>query len=327
MKKVLLYVSFVTALVSCNNDKTAPRWEEKHNTREFGAVISMETYPVVVDEFMNIKEWCIVDTMLICKNGGGEPFYYVFNTNDFRITGKFGRKGNGENEWISPHLIPITDTAYTVIDNFRWGIYDVTKVDSSYVIQKKKNMGVQIPLNSPKFVSYLTFGNISYSPREVVWEITDIENLSCSDSIVFFDESKGGNSTLYNFSYDVAFGHAVFAYLYQDGFMIASLSDGRHVIPKLAVKGDGEERMKDGGYYTDVVCGKKCFYVLSQGDVETSGLSGASFIEVYDYEGNPMKKINLDIIASHMVYDEINKRVIFSPSMDNDLHVLDYEFE
>ena len=55
MKKVLLYVSFVTALVSCNNDKTAPRWEEKHNTREFGAVISMETYPVVVDEFMNIK--------------------------------------------------------------------------------------------------------------------------------------------------------------------------------------------------------------------------------------------------------------------------------
>ena len=61
MKKVLLYVSFVTALVSCNNDKTAPRWEEKHNTREFGAVISMETYPVVVDEFMNIKEWCIVD--------------------------------------------------------------------------------------------------------------------------------------------------------------------------------------------------------------------------------------------------------------------------
>ena len=109
-----------------------------------------------------------MDTMLICKNGGGEPFYYVFNTNDFRITGKFGRKGNGENEWISPHLIPITDTAYTVIDNFRWGIYDVTKVDSSYVIQKKKNMGVQIPLNSPKFVSYSTFGNISYSPREVM---------------------------------------------------------------------------------------------------------------------------------------------------------------
>lgn len=61
--------------------------------------------------------------------------------------------------------------------------------------------------------------------------------------------------------------------------------------------------------------------------METSGLSGTSSIEVYDYEGNPMKKINLDIIASHMVYDEINKRVIFSPSMDNDLHVLDYEFE
>ena len=61
--------------------------------------------------------------------------------------------------------------------------------------------------------------------------------------------------------------------------------------------------------------------------MEISGLSGTSSIEVYDYEGNPMKKINLDIIASHMVYDKINKRVIFSPSMDTDLHVLDYEFE
>lgn len=39
MRKVLLYVSFVTALVSCNNEKSTPRWEEKHNTREFGAVI------------------------------------------------------------------------------------------------------------------------------------------------------------------------------------------------------------------------------------------------------------------------------------------------
>ena len=198
------------------------------------------------------------------------------------------------------------------------GSYMITTSKTAFIYGGKQGLNDKMPVT------------ICYSSdKGANWTTSELDNIYNAEDyyVDFFDESKGGNSTLYNFSYDVAFGYAVFAYLYQDGFMIASLSDGRHVIPELAVKGDGEERMKDGGYYTDVVCGKKCFYLLSQGDVETSGLSGTSSIEVYDYEGNPMKKINLDIIASHMVYDKINKRVIFSPSMDNDLHVLDYEFE
>lgn len=327
MKKNIIYLSLIMLLFACNGDKNALQWKEKHNSHEFGTIVSMETRSIEVNELMEIKEWAITDTTLICKNGGGNPFYYVFSTNNFRIVGKFGRKGNGENEWISPHLIPLTDTTYTVIDNFRWGVYSVMKIDSLYTIQREKNMGMQVPLNSLKFLSCSTVGNISYSPREVVWRVTDMENLACLDSIVFFDESKGRNSMLYDFVYDAAFGHAVFAYRYLDGFMVTSLSNGRNVVPKFAMKGDGKERVNGNSYYTDVVCGEKYFYLLSQEERGIVESSGNSFIEIYDYEGSPVKRINLDIKTFRMLYDKINKKVIFQPSMDNDFHVLDYAFE
>ena len=79
-------------------------------------------------------------------------------------------------------------------------------------------------------------------------------------------------------------------------------------------------------YYTDVLC-KKNVYLLSQRDVKISDMSGTSSIEVYDYDGNPIKKIVLDIIASNMLYDEVQRKVILRTPMDNDLHVLDYELE
>lgn len=327
MKKSIMYLSLIMALLACNDNKKASHLEEKHNSRDFGTIVSMETYAVEVDKLMEIKEWVLTDTTLICKNGGGDPFYYVFSTTNFHVIGEFGSKGNGESEWISPHLMPITDTTYIVIDNFRWGVYNVKQVDGSYVIQRERDMGVQIPLNSQKYLSRLTFGNISYSPREVVWKIMDIETLACLDSIIFFDESKGDNSMLYDFAYDSAFGHAVFAYRHLDGFMVTSLSDGRQVIPEWIIKGDGKERMNGNSYYTDVVCGKKYFYLLSLGERKSVDFSENSFIEIYDYEGNPVKKINLDIQTNKMVYDKINKKVIFQSSIDNDFHVLDYEFE
>jgi len=327
MRRNIIYLLSMMSLMACNESKKTLQWEEKYNSHQFDTVVSMETYPVVVEELMNIEEWNIVDTTLICKNSGDNPFYYVFNTTDFCVTGKFGRKGNGENEWLSPHLIPITDTTYTVIDNMRWGIYNVAKVDSSYIIQKKKDMGVQIPLNSIKPVSSSAFGYISYSSREVSWRIADMEDLSCTDSIVFFDENVGDNSMLYDFSYDVSFGHAVFAYYHLDGFVIASMLDANRMKPIWALKGDGAERMKDDVYYTDVLCGEKNLYLLSQREVKMSDYSGTSSLEIYDYEGNPVKKVILNIIASNMVYDKINKRVVFRSFMDNDLHVLDYAFE
>lgn len=327
MKKTLLYLSFAMLWVACSHENKAVQEEEKALSHEFDSVVSLDTSPVAITELMNITDWNIIDTVLICKNSGANPFYYVFNTTDFRVMGKFGRKGKGENEWGYPHLIPQTDSTYTVIDNVRWGVYNVTGKDSLYSIQKKRDMGVQIPLNSVKPVSSSTFASILYTPKEVSWKIMDIDNLSSTDSIVFFDETKGKNSTLYDFSYDVSSCHAAFAYLHLDGFVIASLTDDHHVSSLLSMKGDGQERKKGGAYYTDVICRENYIYLLSQREAKTADFSGTSSIEVYDYEGNPIKKILLDIIASSMVYDEINQKVIFRSSMDNDLYVVDYAFK
>lgn len=326
MKKIVMYLSFVAVLVSCNHKNAASDWEEKSNSLEFDSIVSLNTYPVIIKEVMDIKEWNIIDTILICRNRGDHPSYYVFNTTNFQVIGEFGRTGNGENEWISPHLIPRDESVYTVIDNVRLGIYDVVKEDSLYAIQKKKDLVAQIPLNSVKPVSSSAFAYITHSPKEVSWKIADIETLASVDSLSFSDSDENRNALLRDFSYGVTDDHAVFAFQRIDRFMISSLSDSHHVIPGLIMQGDGDDKNRKDVYYTDVIC-RDYIYLLSQRDVRTSELSGTSSIEVYDYDGNPVRKISIDIIASEMVYDPINKRVIFRTPMDNDFHVLDYAFE
>ena len=79
-------------------------------------------------------------------------------------------------------------------------------------------------------------------------------------------------------------------------------------------------------YYSDVVCGD-FIYLLSQREIDLSGMSGTSQIEVYDYSGKPVKLIKLDIMAVRMLYDKHNGRFVFLSPSDNDLHVLDYAFE
>ena len=276
---------------------------------------------------MNIEDWGIVDSILICKNSGDNPYYYVLSSTDFDVIGKFGRKGKGENEWMSPHLLMVDDYTYSVIDNVRWGIYDVVKKDSSYVIQKKIDLNVQNPLNAVKSISRSNFAYITYTPKEVLWKIgTLTDNLSTVDSVLVYKEQGEDNSMLYDFSYDVGAGYVVFAFLHLDRLMISSISDSCRVIPKYLLQGDGEDRTEADVYYTDVLC-KKNVYLLSQRDVKISDMSGTSSIEVYDYDGNPIKKIVLDIIASNMLYDEVQRKVILRTPMDNDLHVLDYELE
>lgn len=326
MKKIIIYLSFAVVFVSCNNKNAASSWDEKHNSREFDSIVTLTTYPVIITEVMDIKEWNIIDTILICKNRGDYPSYYVFNTTNFDVIGEFGCKGKGENEWISPHLIPKSDSVYIVIDNVRLGVYNVVRRDSMYSIQKKKDMVAQIPLNSVRSVSSSAFAYVTHSPKEVSWKIADIETLACMDSIVFSDGNINKNSVFGDFSYNVTDDYAVFAFQHLDRFMIASLSNSHHVLPGLIMQGDGKERVRDDVYYTDVIC-REYIYLLSQKDVRTSELSGTSAIEVYDYSGNPIKKINLDTIVSDMVYDSINKRVIFRTPMDNDLHVLNYELK
>ena len=314
----------VFCLFSCKENTVT--WEEKHKSQEFGEVVSLDTYPVALSALMDIEDWDIVDTTLICKNSGKNPYYYVLSSTDFDVIGKFGRNGKGENEWMSPHLLVKNDTMFSVIDNIRWGIYDVAKKDSSYSIQKKTDLNVQTPLNAVKPISCSHFAYVTHSPKEVSWKIGALAgDLSTVDSILVYNGESKDNSMLYDFSYDVGADYAVFAFLHLDRLMISSISDSLRVVPKCLLLGDGENRTHADVYYTDVIC-REYVYLLSQREVKTSETSGTSAIEVYDYEGNSIKKIVLDIIASNMLYDEINKKVILRTPMDNDLHILEYEF-
>lgn len=313
-------------LFACNGKPKGTVWEEHVNTLDFTSIEQVKTTSFALSEIMEIEEWLLSDTLLVCKNSSGNPYYYVINVNDFSVIGAFGHRGHGQNEWIGPRLVQKGEGGFCVLDNGRRAVYEVEKPDTTYSIHKLKDLTLELPLNNVKSIAYPICAYCTNIPNALVWNVGNIETLSVSDSISFVDENNEGKSIRYDFSYDVNQGYVVFAGLYIDRFMVARLDESNRLSHKLMFVGNGEEDMERKAYYTDVVCGD-FIYLLSQRKMDLPNMSGTSQIEVYDYSGKPIKVINLDIVATNMVYDKHNKRFVFLSPSDNDLHVLDYVFE
>lgn len=313
-------------LFACNGKPKEAVWEEHVNTLDFTSVEQVKTTSFALSEIMEIEEWLLSDTLLFCKNSSGNPYYYVINVNDFSVTGAFGHRGHGQNEWIGPRLLRKDDGGFCVLDNGRRAVYEVEKSDTVYSIHKLRDLSLQLPLNNVKSIAYPICAYCTNTPNALVWNVGNIETLSVLDSISFVDQNNEGKAIRYEFSYDVNQGNAVLAGLYIDRFMVARLDESNRLSHKLMFVGNGEEDMEHKAYYTDVVCGD-FIYLLSQREIDLSGMSGTSQIEVYDYSGKPVKLIKLDIMAVRMLYDKHNGRFVFLSPSDNDLHVLDYAFE
>lgn len=324
MKNIVAAGLVLLLSASCGSDKTDRKWEEKENTFAFKTVVKGETTPVELEALMDIEDWRLVDSVIVCKNNGGIPYYYVLDSEDFSVCGKFGLKGNGENEWLYPHFLGKTGEEYCVLDNGRMGLYQVTRGDSSYVIRRMRDVKPVLPFKAVKSVSYPMFAYVTYSPNEIAWRVGNAETMAVSDSVAFTDEEGKGEAIRYDFSYDVSAGHAVLAGLHQDWFLILGLSGEGRISPRWMVKGQEGEQPEGTVYYTDVACGKDV-YLLSQRNVDPSDASGTSSVEVYDYEGRPLRRLDLDIIASKMIVDEARGRLVFCSPMDNALHVLEAE--
>lgn len=75
-------------------------------------------------------------------------------------------------------------------------------------------------------------------------------------------------------------------------------------------------------HYTNVVAGKKYLYVLYQGRSSKNKPVNNDFIEVYDYDGNPITKYVFDNISPYLFsIDEIN-HVLYGFSYDYEDYLL-----
>ena len=271
-----------------------------------------------LDTVVVIDEWLLHENQLICKSRKNKFFFYHFNIKDFSYNKAWGSKGEGPDEFIAPHLLPLSSTSCLVIDN---GKREVVCLDNGGVV-KKMLMPTKV-VSSPLMYKYPLIGYVEKSPHKIVWQIQNIETLERIDSLSFIDDTRQGNSFLYDFCWDIHENILLLASLYEDRFMMAEIQNGR-IVNKVLYYGDGLAD-ENTPCYSDVQCTKEYIYLLSQKEVDIRKGEGFSVVEIYDYNGNPKMLLELDIIARRMLVDTENERLLFHSPMDDEIHVLDWK--
>lgn len=309
--KILLFIVAIVCIFSACSEKKV---QDVDNN-----IASIKEEKATTSQHKINPEWGIEKIIgikgdqLICQASNAENFYYVLNDKDFSLSESFGVKGNAGNEWIMPHIL-LSDEPNKcyVIDNGTKKIH--TLID--YKITQHKDSPVNGLVNGEKlYKNWLCYEDMS--PDKIVLRIIDINNGNQSDSLAFEDPTKQGMSYKEDFAYDVRQGKLVLGQIHKDNIKIFNISDEGKLELACTIKGNTKDNTT---YYTSVTIGKDRFYILSQKQNKEG--KGVTCLEIYKFDGEPVKNINLGFSAKSMALNTKDNSVILLDNNNGTLKVL-----
>lgn len=315
-KQRLLILLLATFLFSCGRKESITPWEtgaEKEDA--FEQTKSLSSVAEEVNAVISIDEWFLDDTLLICHTSLNGSCFYRFDVRNWQLVDSLGRRGNGKDELIYPHLAIKAPGEYFVVDNGRRKTY-LLCADS---IRKSPTADLEQLVSAPKFLGYPWLGYVEEYPDKTVWRLRNIETNIVSDSLCLTNEEKQNRIPLNEICWDASAGQVVLAFLYKEQFAIGHKNpDGKRSWCLFAGRGQHGQP-----YYSDIVCQEDCFYLLSQKHVDMETKSGHTEVEIYDYRGKPLKLLKLDFIAKRMLVDSARNRLLLLSPQDDLIHIVE----
>lgn len=302
--KTGLVITLITILfVGCNQSNNDYVITKKNN---FSRDITLNSVEKELDETIKIKEWIASDSILICLSPKSEKIVYLLRMPQLESITSAGLKGEGPNELIAPHIVGLDSDSIVLIDN---GRKQLMKLWNDSIVARKKII-LEGLTNRPRLSQN---GDIFYlSSGESGTYIARIDNQQTTTKIVF--NLSEIDDDISNLSYDVYDEYIVATSSGTDRVAIHNLSSGETVI----MEGSADAEFN----YSDVICLKDSFFLLSQHNINGETLEGTTVIEQYDYKGEPMSRYTLDFIAFSSVYDSNTNSFIMTSPMDDNLHIV-----
>lgn len=325
MKKYLsLFVSLLF-LQSCVFQENAKN-QINEKSCDFKGVFEVSCKQIELPAVIDVVNWCLNDSLLFCQSDNTENIFYAFSLIDFSLVESFGTKGMGPKEWLYPQMA-LSKNEKMILDD---GKRKLSYIENQDIVKSVPYKGLDIPSDF-KIYSYPLIGYMNFNPREVSWKLYDIETNQVKDSILYVDETnKGMALQLHEFFWD--FGRdntVVLASLYKDQYTVAKIQEDS-IAQSLVYKGDGSSICEtfNGSstsklFYGDVECSEDYIFLLSHKHQSRSEGIGSTEVEMYDYSGNPICLIKLDIYAQNMLLDIPRKRLLLLTPGDDYVYIAD----
>lgn len=317
MKRTIYILIFIIAILVFASCKNRERKDTTIlNSKNFAIVTSAKTESIQLPDSISIKDWVNSEDEILCLTEKADYTFSILSLNSLKPLNSFGKRGHGPQEMMHPHVLVSDNGNFSVLDNGKRKIYEIENMQWT----NEKDIYSSDAFNLPK-----VFGDSLIVYQEATPNVLRLKvynpTASATQTVTSFPETENAdNSDLFDFVFDTHENLIVTANLYADKFTIIEI--GKDTKPIRKTKISGNDRFNPNRIaYSDIIC-DDVIYLLCQENVDVNDYSGFSTIEIYDYSGNPVKKINLDIIADKVILDKERQRIICTSPSDENLHIL-----
>ena len=307
MNKTLIYTLLPVigvCLASCTGSGNKHKQIQKSDN--FKTSVNLNSETVEIPDVLNVEEWVLGDSVLICQSLKSDTIFYALDANTFEKKHAFGKKGEAPEEYVTPHVVDITNDTIIIADNGKKQLLRI--VDGKIISKSGMTAGHLINMPKPANkdgIAFLTTG------KEGPFIGMLHSGLSQSDVLLSLSGIDGDIS---NISYDI------------NGEMLVATSSASGKTTVFDLNNGNTLLLEDTGeseyYYSDVACGDDSFYLLSQKGIDGNSMEGVSVIEEYAYDGTPLNSYSLDFMASRLLPDKSGNRFILLSPMDESFHIV-----
>lgn len=311
------YFILITALLAaCGNGKTDQKYECKSLNEHFRHETEMNDSSVTLSSIINIEDWVVNDSVLLCRSDDADNIFYSFDLNTFETIDSFGTIGQGPDEYIIPRIVKSNHGRIILADIAR-NKFMADYGRSSFPLSEHC-------YNSPFDIRYPIIGFTELRGKDRVLYVSNIETAEVVDSIVVTMADGLSIGTPSDYKAASNGEYLVMVRQFCDEIKIIRLNECGKFDRVTCYMGAGNcSKIKP--YYVDVACGKDRFYVISMKNVTFNGNGDPEDkcrILVYDYEAEPLVAIDLTFFPRKILSDEKNERLLILSATDDDIHIL-----
>jgi hypothetical protein len=310
-----IYVATIATLCSCGGNKSAATYTLNTN---FEKEITATDTVLPTTALFSVDRWCLHNNELVILSRNTDKVLFRLDASTGNVVDSIGRMGEGPDEFVAPELL--NSREIMVADNVKRCVFNVTATG----ISKADDFGDNIlPINYPFTVDYPYLGYVTKVQTDHVVFLQDITTGEVTDSLNLADSELPQQLSSPDCVVTGNSSHMVCAWQGTEKFWIASVSD--HKISQVKKFIGSSEVGNTQFYYVGADCGENGFALLSMKGVDpTAPDVKPNSVEIYDYDGTPKLKINLNFIAYSMLYDEANNRVFLLSMADEQIHVVNF---
>lgn len=264
-----------------------------------------------INIFGNIEQYCVVDSFIVVMLKQNTSMFGLYNANTLSEIKSWGNKGRAGNEYLMPKVIKYADSRFVIWDKpcSRMEFYDVNHPSYMEQIETKEINDM------PNLVCHAGNNTFVYErqyPHEISlfqWRLGD-EPIKMTTLTEYAERYK--NSDVYSgfLEADESRNRVIYAFQFIDGFDIMDMNG--KTLKKVRRKNSSAPSLNSNGgidgYNSNTYCfglrkGTESFFLYHVGFCGTEWLKDMkrrTYIEEFDWDGNPLRRYELPMIVSNL---------------------------